>query len=352
MGRWGEALAGAAGAVANVGAQALDRQLKMQDQADAEQRAADLKIDTASRMMAAEEMMKNRAAERFAAVTQQKLGEPVVNPDPVEQTGISRESAEAAGTGSGFDMNAQDLAQLERKAQDTIANPSATAEQKQDAQLLLDQLGRQKKAQGDINLKDATANNKVRTRTTKEARDTAFEATATTDPAAYMAGQGMWKQAMETDRIDTKDAQATKDKQLDRESLERRTGMQVDQRATAAQAETERKSAADKKRDATNRARLEAKGANARQTTALMQNVAMLEARGVPKEQIDDFIFKTKDSSRAEKVFKLMLHDKFGDMSIDDAVKKVDGVESATSTKPAAGAGKIRTWNPATGKFE
>jgi hypothetical protein len=348
MSNWGSALAGAFGAVANVGAQALDRQLATQDKIEAEQRAANLQLDLHERMAASDEMRKNRAAERFATITQQKLGEDVpLEAADVNKTGISRESADAAGTGPGFDMNPQALTQLEQNAKAILANPNATEEQKQDAAGILAQLERQKKAQGEINTKDAEG--KTRKRTLNEARDAAFADAAVNDAPAFMAGQSMWHQPMQDARQDAKDKTAQDDKDADRASREKIAGMSVEQR---------RQAAAD--RDATNRARIEAiAGGKGAKATALMQNVKMLEERGYPKDAIDRFIFQTKDSSEAEKVFKMLTgnNNKYGELSLEDAVKQVRAIEQATGGQPggsssSSGGGKVRTWNPKTGKLE
>lgn len=360
MSRWGAAMAGAVGAVANVGVQQIDRNLRMQDQAEAEQRAADLKIDTTTRLMAAQEMAQNRAAERFAALTGDALKEAVpLEAQNVEETGITRDSAMAAGTGPGFEMAPEKLAKIEADWRAVQNDPNAPAQLKADAAGVLAQIERQRNEQAGLNAK--AVDGKTRPRTLAEARSVAFDTAAVTDPAAMAAGTSMWKSAMDTERLDSKEkssrGETRAEKEADRASRERVAAMQVDARRDIAGAETERKTQADAQRYETSKARIEAlAGGKGAKATALMQNVEFLEQRGETPESIKRFIFNAKDTSELEKSFKLLAADKFGDLTPEMALERVRGITTATATgktaTPFAGGEKIRTWNPATRKFE
>lgn len=375
MSNWGNALAGAVGAVANDGAQALGAQMQDSVRADAEQRAADLQLNLHQRMAAADEMMKNRAAERFAALTKQKMAEPVaVDPSSIKNPTLTDASAvditprgaggsaPAAGDDDeedGTDTSAPagaggtvrvalhgDQSATLKQMQAVVDNPKATPEQKQDAQNVIDGISAQIKKQQQLD-----ASGKTRSRTVTEARDAALEDAAQNDPSAYIAGQSMWKQAMADERSDDTEKKSAAEKAADRASREKIAGMNVDQR---------RQASAD--RMASAQARIEAlAGGKGAKATALMQNYNfMTTTMGKSPEEAQRLLFQAKDSSELEKVFKLLMHDKYGEMSTDDALAKVRGVEKATGATPpaklAAGqvptGGRVRTWNPATGKLE
>lgn len=358
MSNWANALASAAGAAANVGVEGIDRQLKLQDTIDAEQRAADIKLSTQERMLAIEEAAKTRAAERYAAVYQQKLGEDVpMEAASADATGLSdASSTQVTPQGADAPVTSSfhgDQGERLKAMQAVLANPQATDQQKQDAQAVIDGIQAQMKKQGDLNAKDVEG--KTRKRTPAEARQAAFDETAGTDAGAFMAGTSMWKDAMNSERKDREDAQAVKDKQLDRESYERRTGMQVEQRANASAAETDRKTQADRERTATAQARIEAlAGGKGAKATAMMQNYNfMVDQMGKSPEEAQRLLFQAKDSSELEKVFKILMHDKYGELTPEAALAKVRGIETATGGTPSnGGANLVRTWNPKTRKFE
>lgn len=337
MSRWGAALAGAAGAVANVGVQALDRQIQIEQTIAAEQRAADLKLDMAQRLAAAEEMRQNAALARYNNVVQGKLAEPVpLEPGGVDTTGVTRESAQAIGLEAGFAADPTRLAMLEQQFTDVLNDPRATPEQKADAQGVLAQLERQKQAQGELNSKG-----KTRTRTFAEARDAAFQ-DPELDATAAAAGHSRWKDAMTNERTDKKDAAASREKELDRKSLERRSTVAAEVRRDIATAETERKTAADRDR-ATNaaervkaiRERTESlAGGKGQKATALMQNVEFLRSMGYGDEAVHDFVFKAKDSSQLEKAIKIVRADQYGETTLEQAIEQVQKLEPATSRAP------------------
>lgn len=337
MSRWGSALASAAGAAANVGVQAIDRQIKLADNIEAEQRAADLKLSMAERMMAMEEAQKLRAAERFATMTGAKLGEEVpVEAPGIDATGIRRESASESDPLS-IDVAPENIAEMERVLIARMNSPALSAAERAEAKEGLEQLERQKKAQGELNAKSVEG--KTRKRSLTEARDSAFNASATSDPGAFMAGQSMWKSAMSDERTDAKDKASASEKQADRTSREKIAGMQVDQRAASTAAETERKAEADRMRNAAATAKAEAlAGGKGAKATAMMQNFTFLtEKLGKTQEEAEKVLFQAKDSSEAEKVFKMLKDDKYGELTVDSAFDKVRSISakaSGTSTKP------------------
>lgn len=341
MSRWGTALAGAAGAVANVGVQALDRQMQQADQIEAEQRAADMKLAMAERMSAMEEAQRLRAAERFAKMTGAAMEEDV----PLEAPGI-----ETTGIQS-FSKDPAKAAQVEAQLQAIVNNPNASPKQKEEAALGLEVLAQQKAEQLDLNAKSVEG--KTRKRTLAEARDVAMERTATTDVGAFIGGQSMWKNAMADERADKKDKAAASEKDADRTSREKIAGMHVEQRAASSAAETERKAAADEDRAKAAKARIEAlAGGKGDKATALMKNYRFLtEEMGKSKEEAESILFMAKDSSELEKVFKLLNNDKFGELTPQSAYEKVRGISAAVAGGNAGGS-KIRDWNPKTGKFE
>lgn len=352
MSNWRSALAGAVGAVANVGVGAIDNQIKLDQQIDAEKRAGNLQLDLHQRMAAADEMMKNRAAERFATLTKGKLGEDIpVEAPGVDKTGLTDASAgaEFTSSGGGEPMTAAfhgDQAKTLLEMQAVLRNPNATDEQRQNAKDVIDAISAQTTKQAEVNTKGVAG--KTRKRTVAEARDAAFDDAAVNDAPAYIAGQSMWHQAIQDARTDSKDKVAQDDKDADRTSREKIAGMNADQRAQAAA-----------ERTAVARERIESlAGGKGAKATALMQNYTfMTTVMGKTPEQAQQILFHAKDSTEAQKVFELIKGDKFGDMSTEDAFKKVRGISdmsgggTGSNTAPAAPA-KVRTWNPKTRKFE
>lgn len=198
MAEWARALSEGIGAAANTGANIIGDQMAMQRQVDAEQRAADIKLDLAQRMAASEEMMKNRAAERFSSVVKQKMGEEVpVDAAPVAQTGITRAAGQAAGAvdvggtqvSGSFNADPATLKQMLANAQQRLTDPASTAEQRTQAKELIATLQAQVGAQADIN--GAAAAGKTRKRTTDEASQAALDDTLQNDAPAFIAGTGM-----------------------------------------------------------------------------------------------------------------------------------------------------------------
>lgn len=262
---------------------------------DADIRAANRKLSDAERLMAAQEALKNRAAERFSAVARGKAGEQVpVEAAPV--TNLGKESAQAIGLENGMQGNAPAMLQ---QYQAVLSNPNATAEQKQSAQEILDQIGKQAGAQKGINAE--AVGGKMRNRTTMEAARAALDETLLNDPAAFAAGSGLINAATKPD-------------------LEER---KLEQRERIEQARIEQRDRSDDKRQETLLARLEKTGASKAETTALIQNVNYLkDTLGYTPKQIDDFISNKKKISVDDVAAKFMANDKFGEMTAKEAAQK------------------------------
>jgi len=372
MSKWGAALGQGIAAVAKVGTDGIDTQLKLDAAVMAEQRAADIKLNTAERMMAIEEAMRNRAGDRFTAIYKTKMGEEIpVDAPTLEQTGVTRESAVEATAdkpGADFAQSPTDLAALEQQLKRAAGNPDATDEQRQDARDALAALQAQKAKQKDVNA--ASVEGKTRKRTDTEAARAAMEEAAGSDFGAFTAANGAWKDAFAREDKAKDHAIAAADKDADRESREKVAGIQADTRREIAgeqvearreiaAAETARKTEADQLRYKAAQERVTAlAGGKGAKATALMQNYQFLvEKLGKSSQEAEKVLFSAKDSSEAEKVFKLMLADKFGDLTVEDAVAKVRGVTDAVKAPApapaAAGAApKRRKYNAATQELE
>jgi hypothetical protein len=200
---WASAIAQGIGAAANTGANIIGDQIKndqtIQMQKQLEQQAADIRVDTASRLAAADQMMKNAALQRYSQIVKQKAGEDVPQEaQTVNQTGLTRESADEAGLKQGGFAGSMDkMNPIIQKAKDTLASPGATDAQKADAQALLDQIGRQFDAQKDVN--EDAADGKTRKRTTEEAVNAANDYALMNDPEAYVAGTTAYNNANKDD---------------------------------------------------------------------------------------------------------------------------------------------------------
>lgn len=210
MADWAYAIGSGLAAGANAGANTMDQQIHANFQAQAEQRAADIKLDTDQRLLAIQEAMKNRAAERFSTVVKAKMGEPVqAEAQPVSETGITHASGEAIGLPASLQQSPAAVKNLMTLAQGTLANPTATDQQKEDARALMDQIGRQSDAQATLNAADAKG--KTRPRTVDEASQAALDETLQTDAPAFAAGTGMlstgYKQDIAARNLDVREKQ-------------------------------------------------------------------------------------------------------------------------------------------------
>jgi hypothetical protein len=191
------------GAAANTGAALIGDQIKndqtVQMQKQLEQQAADIRVDTATRLAAADQMMKNAALQRYSQIVKQKADEPVPQEGaPVQQTGLTRDSADEAGLKmGGFAGSMDKINGILATAQATLNNPGATPQQKADAQALIAQIGKQVDAQKEVN--DDAVDGKTRPRTTEEAVDAANNYALMNDPEAYVAGTTAYNNANRDD---------------------------------------------------------------------------------------------------------------------------------------------------------
>jgi hypothetical protein len=220
MADWASALAGGIGAAATTGANLMGDQIKQQQALEAEQRAADIKLDLQQRMAAADEMARNRAADRFSAVVKQKMGEDVpVEAPGVDKTGITRAAGQAVGsvdvdgtqvTGS-FNADPATLRQMLQNANRRLMDPASTDEQRTEARQLVTVLQKQVDAQAGINAQSVEG--KTRKRTVDEASQAALDYALQNDASAYIAGSGMLAAAQKQDA--TSRALDLREKQID-----------------------------------------------------------------------------------------------------------------------------------------
>ena len=337
---WASALSAGLSAGAKAGVDIIDTRMKADAQASAEQRAADTKLDTASRMLAIEDAMKTRAAERFSGVVKDQMGGTVpVEAEPVAKTGLTRDSAVAAdpeaGTpGANFQQSPDQIKQIMARAQATVNNPAATDSQREDARGLMAALTAQMASQQELN--DKAAEGKTRPRTSDEAQKAALDYTLQNDAPAFIAGTGMLNSANKDDLADRRLAQ----------------------QALIAKTESDRKERSDNLRHDDAMARLDAlteKGSGKNgQPSALRQNVDLLKELGYGPDKIEKFIFDKKEISAEDIAAKLLGSDKFGEMTPELAMAKAMAIKNAAKTAPAEGAAgpKKLTYDPATGKFK
>lgn len=356
---WAHAIGQGIAGAAKAGADIIDTNMKRDAQIEAEQRAADMKLATAERLAAIQEAMQNRAAERFAGGVKAKMGEEVpVEAAPVDQTGVSRESAKAIGLVSGLKLTGPEMKKHLDEAKATLANPSATAEQKDIAQLMIDQLGRQAEAQAKIN--GEAVGGKTRKRTLDEAAQAALDDALMNDAPAYMAGTGMLaaanKSKVEMSKIEREEKLKREEMglkaQIEREKIDQRDADSVrDSEAASARV----KALAD-------RAAASGKGSN---KTAMIQNIEyMTSVLKYTPEQVEAYVFEKKGISEKELAANILSKDKYGEMTPADAAARARSLSAAfdaapaakpaassASAAPAAGPKKLK-WNPSIGKFE
>jgi hypothetical protein len=360
MGDWANALMTGIGAAANTGASIIGDEMKEQQRIDAEQRAADTRLDTEQRLMAMKEAMGARAAERFSNVVKAKASEELpVEAQTVPQTGITRDSANAVGTGPGFEMDATKAAATIRQWQAVRDNPNATPEQKADAEGIIAQITRQVDAQVELNNK--AVEGKTRKRTTSEAAHAALDETLQSDPLAYIAGTGMLgsvlKDEATTKAADLKERLAAaeadrKERQAkeDRESAERRAAGHDEQRDRAAELRFEAMMQ-----------RLEAgQSGKSGQKSAMVQNLEWLRDNlGFTPEQLGDYVTEKKHLAPEDIAAKLLSADKFGDLTPETAMERAMQLVAArdklakggSSSSSSSSTGKTLNYDPKTGKF-
>jgi hypothetical protein len=361
MADWAHALATGLGAAANTGANIIGDQMKQRDQMAAEQRAADIKLDLAQRMAAADEMMKNRAAERFSGVVKAKMGEEVpVEAPSVNQTGITRDAGKAAGyvdvngtqVAGSFNADPATLRQMLQNANRRLMDPASTDEQRTQAQELVTVLQKQIEAQSGINAK--AVEGKTRKRTAEEAAHAALEDTLTSDAPAFMAGTGMLSAYGKLDDGDKK----LKLQQAEAERKERQANADRESRErTAAERDDSRERIAAQRMEAMFE-RLN--GGKNGAKSAMVQNLEWLKTNlKFSDQQLADFVTEKKHTSAEDIAAKLLSADKFGDLTPETAMEKAtklvqarDKLQGGTSSAGPADSGKRLKYNPATGKVE
>jgi hypothetical protein len=356
MSDWANALMTGLGAAAQTGAGIIGDQMKQDAALQAEQRAADIKLDTAQRMMAMEEAMKSRAAERFSSMVKTKAGEELpVDAPTVPQTGITRASADAAGTGPGFAMDATEAAATIRRFQAVRDNPNATDEQKADAQGVIDQLTRQVDAQVDLNNKSVEG--KTRKRSPMEAAHAALDDALQNDPLAYIAGTGMLGSVLKDEATqraaDLKERLAT----AEADRKERQANADRDSREAIAEGrDAQREKAADQRFEAMMK-RLEV-GFNGGKSgkSAMVQNLEWLRdnLKWTP-DQLADYVTEKKHLAPEDIAAKLLSADKFGELTPETAMQRATQLVKARDSIGASGSSsstsKTLTYDPKTGKF-
>lgn len=215
MSDWANALMTGLGAAAQTGAGIIGDQMKQQQQIEAEQRAADTQLDLHERMAAADDMMKNRALERYASIVKTQAGVQVPQEaDSVDKTGITREAGKEAGeidVGDGtkargsFNMSKADLQTHIQNLQRTLDDPNSTDEQRADAKGAIAVMEKQIEAQKSLN--EDAVDGKMRPRTTEEAVAAANDYALQNDPTAFVAGTKAYNDANKDDIAEKKLAQ-------------------------------------------------------------------------------------------------------------------------------------------------
>lgn len=206
--------------------------IKNDEKIEAEDRAANRQLATEERLLAIREAAKNRAYERFSSIMRTKQGEEVpMEPASVAESGLTAEGAQAAGLQDGIQGSAGQVGKLVKLAKDTLANPTATEEQKADARGLIAQLVQQEKAQGDVNAQ--AVEGKTRKRTFDEVVEASRQEAALNDPSAFVAGESMFA----ADRKDKREEQ----KLASREKIETERNEQRAKEATYRDAQAERR---------------------------------------------------------------------------------------------------------------
>lgn len=359
MADWAYALSQGLAAGAKTGADIIDTNMKADAAATAEQRAANIRLDTQTRLLAAEDAMKNRAAERFSAVVKTKMGEAVpVEVDPISKSGLTRDSATAydaaTGTpGADFSMSPQQLQQTLATATATLNNPTATDKQREDARGLIAALS----AQGESQIKNnaEAVSGKTRMRTLDEAQAAAKEYTLQNDAPAYIAGTGMLNSANKDDLADRRLSQQARIAQTEGDRRERMANAANEQKERIATNRDEsRERAAEIRAEAlAERAEKAGKGAN---KSAMIQNIEFMrdELKWTP-EKIESFVFEKKGVSVKELAANILSSNKEA-LTPAEAIARARELDSAFEPNgkgaAAAGAAPILKYDPKTGKFK
>lgn len=351
---WANAIGQGIAGAAKTGADIIDKQMQQTAQMEADQRAADRKLDTATRLAAAQEAMQNRAAERASGVIKAKMGEEIpMESAPVEKTGVTRAAAAEAGwSGGGLELDSAGLADLKKKASDTLGNPAATPAQKEDAKILLELLAEQEGGQAKLNAK--AVDGKTRKRTLDEATDAARETLLQTDAPGFKALTGMLaaagKSKAEQSKLEARREEMELKAKIEREKIAQRDTDSVRDNETA---QARIKAIAD---------RAAAAGIGGGKKSAMIQNIEfMTSVLKYTPEQIDAYVFEKKGISEKELAAKILSKDKYGEMTVAEAADKARELSAAfdvspsaapsAAAAPASGPKRLK-WNPSTGKLE
>lgn len=295
MADWGYALSQGIGRAAETGVGLIDMRMKKQDQIEAEERAADRKLSDAERLLAIQEAMKNRAAERFSAIYKGKLGEQVpVEPEQVTRT--TSEGAKAAGLQDG-------LINMTREQVAAYKDPDMLAQY--DKQMAEDKRLAAEKVEG-----------KTRPRTQDEAIKAALNEALANDPAAFVAGHAM-----------TASDQKEKLEERKLASKEKIEQMRIEQRDRS-----------DDKRFEAMMARIEAlgnkDGKGGGDKTALIQNAEYLRSLGYSDDKIEKFIFEKKEVPLEDLAAKIYAEGSKngGEMTPEQAAQRAISLRNALSS--------------------
>lgn len=358
MADWASALAQGVSAAANTGAGIMGDQIKMDQQLQAEQAASDIKLDLHTRMAAADEMMKNRAAENFSSYVKKFADEEIpVEPQTVPQTGITRASADVVGTGPGFAGSAQELAATLKKYQAASQDPNLTDEQRADAQGVVDQISKQVFAQQQMN--EDAADGKTRKRTPDEVNEAAKSYALQNDAPAFIAGTAMLAPGDRQDAIDK--ANALKEKDITRKDAQAVADRESREKI-ASNRDDQREKAADQRFEAM-MAKLgpDGKGSGGSKSATVQTLEFLRDELGWSKSEIGAYLTQSKHASVEDIYLKLKTaNDKnFGEASDDELMQKAQsiatmsrgsGAAPAASSTPSAS--KTLNWDPKTGTFK
>lgn len=257
-----------------------------------EEQRSKLEEEKALRIADALEARKVAPMNQFSGIMSAKMAEQVPqDAAPVSETGLTLVgAAQSLGKrtydgqeqdATGITGNAAQVSDIMKTAQDTLRNPTASAEQKANAQGLIDQIQGQIKTQGDVNAQDVAG--KTRGRTFDEALDAARKEAALTNPRAFVAGEAMFADERKTAREDKKDAAAN-----------RRLDIQEDRNATLEKYQQRR----EDRLDSLAEAQLALQKARANKEDSRGDEMAQRESRAATAKALDGVNADIKSLSR------------------------------------------------------
>lgn len=160
MGNWAYALSKGVESAAGAASGLLDEDRKIQQQIAAEERAADTKLKTEERLVAIREAAQQRAGERFAKRAQGRMNEDVPQ-EAAPVTKLTAAGAQQAGFEDGIQTDKPN--DMIQKLQAILSSPTATDEQKENAQGMLEQMGKQVTGEKAVNAKAVEGQTRKRT---------------------------------------------------------------------------------------------------------------------------------------------------------------------------------------------